>query len=102
MALARSGRSRTRARPAPRQRLTHGLSAIRHLVLEDEVPDDFEALIEQMIAETGAVGELAARLARRLAIAFWKGERAERIEVALFDAAPKRARTATGRKRPTR
>ena len=33
--------------------------------------------------------EIEARLGRRLAIAFWKGERAERIEVALFDAAPK-------------
>ncbi len=27
-------------------------------------------------------------IARRLAIAFWKGERAEKIETALFDAAP--------------
>ena len=35
------------------------------------------------------MSEIEARLARRLAIAFWKGERAERIEVALFDAAPK-------------
>ena len=35
------------------------------------------------------MGEIETRLARRLAIAFWKGERAERIEVALFDAAPK-------------
>ena len=35
------------------------------------------------------MSKIEARLARRLAIAFWKGERAERIEVALFDAAPK-------------
>ena len=35
------------------------------------------------------MSEIEARIARRLAIAFWKGERAERIEVALFDAAPK-------------
>ena len=26
---------------------------------------------------------------RRMAIALWKGERAERLEVALFDAAPR-------------
>ena len=39
--------------------------------------------------ETGAGTEIEARIARRLAIAFWKGERAEKIEVALFDAAPK-------------
>ena len=37
------------------------------------------------------MSEIEARLARRLAIAFWKGERAERIEVALFDAAPRAA-----------
>ena len=42
-----------------------------------------------MIEETGVGGrDRRLRLARRLAIAFWKGERAERIEVALFDAAP--------------
>ena len=35
------------------------------------------------------LAEIEARLARRLAIAFWKGERAERIETALFDAAPR-------------
>ena len=74
---------------ASRNALKHGLCAMHHLVLEDEVPDDLEALIDHMIAETGAVGEIEARLARRLAIAFWKGERAERIGVALFDAAPR-------------
>ena len=42
-----------------------------------------------MIAEAGAETEIEVRIARRLAIAFWKGERAERIEVALFDAAPR-------------
>ena len=75
---------------------------MRHLVLEDEIPDHLEELIGRMIEETGAVGEIETRLARRLAIAFWKGERAERIEVALFDAAPKTRRTATAPRRPTR
>ena len=74
---------------ASRNALKHGLCAMRHLVLEDEVPDDLEALIAHLTEEVGAVTEIEARLARRLAIAFWKGERAERIEVALFDAAPK-------------
>ena len=72
-----------------RNALQHGLCAMQHLVLEDEVPDDLEALIAHLAAEVGATSEIEARLARRLAIAFWKGERAERIEVALFDAAPK-------------
>jgi hypothetical protein len=74
---------------ASRNALKHGLCAMRHLVLEDEVPDDLEALIAHLTEEVGASSEIEARLARRLAIAFWKGERAERIEVALFDAAPK-------------
>ena len=37
----------------------------------------------------GPESEIEARLVKRMAIAFWKSERAERIEVALFDAAPK-------------
>src|SRR6476619_1159719 len=74
---------------ASRNALKHGLTAMHHLVLEDEVPDALEALIETVAEEAGAASEIEARLARRLAIALWKGERAERIEVALFDAAPR-------------
>jgi hypothetical protein len=74
---------------ASRNALKHGLTALHHLVLEDEVPDALEALIATVAEETGAATEIEARLARRLAIALWKGERAERIETALFDAAPK-------------
>ena len=74
---------------ASRNALKHGLTAMEHLVLEDEVPDALEALIATVAEETGAASEIEPRLARRLAIAFWKGERAEQIETALFDAAPK-------------
>ena len=76
---------------------------MQHLVLEDEVPDALEALIDTVAEETGASTEIEARLARRLAIALWKSERAEKIETALFDAAPKiarRARLPVGRGRP--
>ena len=41
------------------------------------------------MAEVEPETEIEARLAKRMAIAFWKSERAEQIEVALFDAAPK-------------
>jgi hypothetical protein len=75
---------------ASRNAIRHGLTATHHLVLEDEVPGDLDQLIATVTAETGATSEIEARLARRLAIAFWKGERAERIETALFDAAPTR------------
>ena len=74
---------------ASRNALKHGLTAMQHLVLEDEVPDALEALIDTVAEETGASTEIEARLARRLAIALWKSERAEKIETALFDAAPK-------------
>ena len=43
----------------------------------------------RLIAEVEPESEIEARLVKRMAIAFWKSERAERIEVALFDAAPK-------------
>ena len=79
-----------------RNALKHGLTAMHHLVLEDEVPDALEALIATVAEETGATTEIENRLARRLAIALWKGERAERIEMALFDAAPKLRPPQTG------
>ena len=74
---------------ASRNALKHGLTAMEHLVLEDEVPDALEALIETVAEETGAETEIEHRFARRLAIAFWKSERADKIETALFDAAPR-------------
>ena len=74
---------------ASRNALKHGLTAMEHLVLEDEVPDALEALIDTVAEETGATSEIEHRLARRLAIAFWKSERADKVETALFDAAPR-------------
>ena len=74
---------------ASRNALKHGLTAMHHLVLEDEAPSELEEMTARLMAEVAPMSEIEARLARRLAIAFWKGERAERIEVALFDAAPK-------------
>jgi hypothetical protein len=74
---------------ASRNALKHGLAALHHLVLEDEAPSELEELTARLLAEVGPASEIEARLVRRMAIAFWKGERAERIEVALFDAAPR-------------
>ena len=81
---------------ASRNALRHGLTATHHLVLEDEVPHALDALIATVAEETGATSEIEARLARRLALALWKGERAERLETALFDAAPKLRPPQTG------
>ena len=69
---------------ASRNALKQGLAAMEHLVLEDEVPDALEALINTVAEEVGAETEIESRLARRLAIAFWKSERANKIETALF------------------
>ena len=74
---------------ASRDALKHGLDALRHLVLEGEAPEGLEELAARLMDEVGVRSELEARLARRLAVAFWKGERAERMEVALLDAAPR-------------
>jgi hypothetical protein len=74
---------------ASRNALKHGLAAMFHVVLEDEAPAELEEMTARLMEEVGAETEIEARLVRRMAIAFWKGERAERIEVALFDAAPK-------------
>ena len=72
-----------------RNALKHGLAALHHFVLEDEAPSELEELTARLMAECGPGSEIEARLVKRMAIAFWKSERAERIEVALFDAAPK-------------
>src|SRR3954454_9119807 len=92
---------------ASRNALKHGLTALHHLVLEDEIPDALEALIATVAEETGATSEIEARLRppraeepgppgkteprrpRPPAIAWGKGERPERSETPLFAAPPK-------------
>ncbi|MFO1049015.1 MAG: hypothetical protein U1E52_14080 [Geminicoccaceae bacterium] len=74
---------------ASRNAVKHGLTAMTHLVIAGEDEGELEELTFRMLVETGATSEIEARLARRLAVAFWKGERAERMEVALLAAAPR-------------
>src|SRR5215207_9366563 len=59
---------------ASRNALKHGLTAMHHLVLEDEAPEELEQMTARLLAEVVPMSEIEARLARRLAIAFWKGE----------------------------
>ncbi len=73
---------------ASRNALKHGLTALEHLVLDGEDAGELAALTARLMAELGPESEIEARLARQLAIAFWKGERAERIEVAILASAP--------------
>ena len=87
---------------ASRNALEHGLTASHHLVLEDEVPGELEALIDTVAEEIGAETEIEHRLARRLAIAFWKSERADRIETACSTRHPgcvRRRPASSGRRR---
>ena len=58
---------------ASRNALKHGLTAMHHLVLEDEAPSELEELTARLMAEVAPMSEIEARLARRLAIAFWNG-----------------------------
>ena len=74
---------------AARNALRHGLTAIKHLVLDDEDEAELETLTRSLLDEIAPAGEVEARLVQRLAAAFWKGKRAERMEVALLDAAPR-------------
>lgn len=73
-----------------RNALKHGLAALHHLVVAGEDPAELEGLTDRLIGELGADSELEARLVRRMAVAFWKAERAERMEVALVARAPVR------------
>jgi hypothetical protein len=73
-----------------RNALKHGLAALHHLVVAGEDLAELEGLTARLIGELGADSELEARLVRRMAVAFWKAERAERMEVALVARAPVR------------
>jgi hypothetical protein len=95
IAAARQNGARSRGPVSPegkaraaRNALRHGLTAMKHLVLDDEDEAELEALTQRLMDEIGPTGEVEARLVQRLAAAFWKGERAERLEAALFAAAP--------------
>src|SRR3712207_4547335 len=69
---------------ASRNALKHSLCALHHLVLDGESAAELEGLTERLLEELGAEGGLEVLLVRRIAIAFWKSERAERMEVALL------------------
>ncbi len=81
---------------ASRNALKHGLAALHHVAVEGEDAAELEGLTGRLLAELAPESELEARLVRRMAIAFWKGERAERMEAALIAAAPRQQRNWVG------
>ena len=69
---------------AAQNALKHGMRAVKHVVLPDEDAAEFAALEAALIEELAPVGALQAMLARRIAVAAWRLERADRIETDLF------------------
>lgn len=65
--------------------LTHGLRAENFVVVGDEDAQEFAALESALIDELAPDGALQQLLAKRIARAVWRLERAERIEGELFD-----------------
>ena len=59
--------------------LKHGLRAQKYMVLPEEDAAEFAGLEAAMIEELAPVGALQAVLARRVAVAAWRLERADRL-----------------------
>src|SRR5918994_2577772 len=64
--------------------LKHGLRAEKFVLLHDEDAKQFEAMADALADDLAPVGALQAVLARRLVVAAWRLERADRIERELF------------------
>jgi hypothetical protein len=65
--------------------LKHGMRAQKHLVLPQEDGAAFEALEAAILAELAPVGALQTLLARRVAVAAWRLERADRLEAEVLE-----------------
>jgi hypothetical protein len=70
---------------AAQNALKHGLRAQKYLVLPDEDAAEFAALESAMVAELAPVGALQTVLARRVAVAAWRLERADHLEVEVLE-----------------
>ncbi|MGH6898617.1 MAG: hypothetical protein ACREJ5_19025 [Geminicoccaceae bacterium] len=70
---------------AAQNALKHGLRAEKYVVLPEEDAAEFAALEAALEGELAPVGALQSILAQRIARAAWRLERAERLEVELFE-----------------
>ena len=68
-----------------RNALKHGMRAEKYIVLPEEDAAAFKALEATLFEELAPVGALQSVLARRIALAAWRLERADRLEVELFE-----------------
>ena len=77
--------------------LKHGLRAEKFVLLHDEDAGAFEAMADALADDLAPVGALQALLARRLVVAAWRLERADRIERELFALQAERSERGWGR-----
>ena len=65
--------------------LKHGMRARKYLVLPQEDAAAFAALETAILAELAPIGTLQTLLARRVAVAAWRLERADRLETEVLE-----------------
>ena len=67
-----------------RNALRHGLFSA-HVILEDESPETFQELVDDLHRSLQPVGALELALAEKVAVALWRGRRLARAETAVTD-----------------
>jgi hypothetical protein len=70
---------------AAQNALKHGMRAQKHVLLPNEDGAEFAALEAALLAELAPVGALQTVLARRVAVAAWRLERADRLEAEVLE-----------------
>ena len=100
-ARSRAGPRPPRARRArPRTPSSTAFAPKNSSCSTTRTPDQFEAMADALADDLAPVGALQALLARRLVVAAWRLERAERIERELFALAGRAQRARLGPARP--
>ncbi len=70
---------------AAQNALKHGMRARKYVLLPQEDAAEFEALESAIVAELAPEGALQTLLARRVAVAAWRLERADRMEAEVLE-----------------
>jgi hypothetical protein len=71
--------------PAAQNALKHGMRAQKYVLLPQEDATAFAALETTILAELAPIGVLQTLLARRVAVAAWRLERADRMEAEVLE-----------------
>jgi hypothetical protein len=84
-AKSRGPKSQEGKARAAQNALKHGMRAQKHVLLPQEDAAAFAALEAALFAELAPVGALQTLLARRIAVAAWRLERADRLEAEVLE-----------------